>query len=124
MKKESEKVAYFNSTDNVIFTPEDVEQGMFAFLRNNSNYNEFERRIEKQGYYLDYATCFSDWPQEHYDTTEVKRWFNYLDENIPSLQVLFELWCERNDIIVDAFVNEFRKTYNKIADKTDMDIMF
>ena len=91
MKKESEKVAYFNSTDNVIFTPEDVEQGMFAFLRNNSNYNEFERRIEKQGYYLDYATCFSDWPQEHYDTTEVKRWFNYLDENIPSLQVLFEL---------------------------------
>ena len=51
-------------------------------------------------------------------------WFNYLDENIPSLQVLFELWCERNDIIVDAFVNEFRKTYNKIADKTDMDIMF
>lgn len=123
MKKEVEKVKYFNNSDNVIFTPEDVEQGMFTFLRDISNYNEFEQIINKQNYCLDYNTCFSEWTEEHYDTKEVKSWFNHMEKNIPNLDVLFALWCDKNNGSVNDFVYKFIEIYNKIAYRTDMDII-
>ena len=114
---------YLKNAKNVLFTPEDVEQGMFKFLRSNLIFNEFERRISEQGYYFDYNTCFNNWPNDEYSTTEVKNWFLQLEESIPDLEQLYELWCENNPTTVEMFIDEFKQKYNELAEKKGMDYM-
>lgn len=123
-KKENlQALNYLKSAKNVLFAPEDVEQGMFKFLRSNSVYNEFERRINKQGYYFDYNTCFNNWPNDEYNTVEVKKWFSQLEKSIPDLEQLYELWCENNSTIVEAFIDEFKQKYNELTEKKGLDYM-
>lgn len=125
LEKKESRVAlnYLKSADNVLFTPEDIEQGMFRFLRSNLIFNEFERRISEQGFYLDYNTCFNEWPNDEYNTTEVKRWFRHLEESIPNVEQLYELWCENNSEMIEIFIDEFKQKYNKLAEKKGMDFM-
>ena len=121
MKKEKDKLVYFQSAENVLFTPVDVEQGMFEFLREHKNFNEFERRLNEKGYYFDYSTCFSSWPEDHYSTDEVKGWFKNLEEKTSSVEMLFQLWCERNEDKVDEFISAFAGKYNAVAERMNLD---
>ncbi len=121
MNREKDKVKYFQQTENVLFTPVDVEQGMFSFLRDHKNFNEFEKRIQEKGYYFDYNTCFSEWPEDEYQTDDVKKWFNNLEDKTASVDLLFQLWCERNIDKVDAFISTFTEKYNVLAEKINID---
>jgi hypothetical protein len=121
MSSEKKKVDYFHDTENVIFTPVDVEQGMFAFLREHKNFNEFQKKLREKGYYFDYNTCFSEWPEEKYDTDEVKKWFKNLETKTSSVNLLFQLWCERNSDKVDEFLTAFVEKYNNLAEAINLD---
>ncbi len=123
MSNVKDKLEYFQDSNNVLFTPVDVEQGMFAFLRNHKNYNEFERRIEKKGYSFDYNTCFSEWPEDNYNTSDVKKWFTNLENTISSVDLLFQLWCENNTDKIDEFINIFAEKYNTLAEKNNLDYL-
>lgn len=119
-KNEEQKAAI--ESDNVLFMPVDVEKGMFTFLKNHTVFNKFEEILRKNNCIMSYDVCFNQWPEAEYDgSIEYKNWFEYLEKDIPSIDLLYDFWCTQNIEIVDKFISSFRVAYNIIADREDLD---
>lgn len=119
--KPEQKRYILDEAKNVILMPEDVEKGMFTYLKSHKVYNRFEERIKEKGYNYPYDVCFSEWTDEQYNISELKRWFSKLEANIDGTDILFALWIEDNAEIVNGFIPKFVETYNNLADKLEMD---
>jgi len=39
------------------------------------------------------------------------------------LNILYETWCEKNDMCVGTFTAEFIKAYNSIAERNNLDLI-
>lgn len=122
MRNEYEKINYIkNKTQNMMFLPVDIEAGLFVFLKNHANYNEFETILKSQKVYLDYEACFNSWINDEYDTSEYKKWFKNLEESIVNIEILYDYWCEKSKDNCVEFINQFIVAYNKIAESLELD---
>lgn len=120
--KEREKLEYIRSnTENILYSPVDVEAGLFTFLKNHAIYNELETILNSRKIYFDFDSCFNSWPENIYDSNEYKRWFKHLEESIGDIDIVLDLWCEKNEISCKEFIVEFIKAYNKIAERQELD---
>lgn len=116
-----EQREYIDSTNNITFMPEDVEAGMFRFLKSHEVYNRFEEILSSEGYKCSYDVCFCDWTDDHYDTLQTKKWFSNLIETIGGTETLYKFWANNNVELVNQFVQSFIDIYNNMAEKLEMD---
>lgn len=110
-----------NSTRNIIFLPEDVEEGMFKLLKDPIRYKEFENTINDVR--MPYEICFRDWTESEYNSNEYKHWFAYMEETLGGVDRMFDFWLSNNKISAHDFVEQFISAYNLIADKQGYDYM-
>jgi hypothetical protein len=108
---------------NIVFMPEDVEKGLFAFLKNHCIYNEFEKEIKQSGLNLSYDVCFRDWPENEYETKEYKAWFSYISKELDISDVLYVFWIKKNKSKVNDFINKFITAYNSLAERLELDYL-
>lgn len=106
---------------NVLYMPVDVERGLFEFLKQHSNFNKFKNILSEKGCNLSYDVCFSEWTEDEYDTNTLKKWFLNLEQSIPSLDILFDFWCNENFDLVNDFIEAFKNGYNEIANTEGLD---
>lgn len=117
--KKDGKSCIIEKADNILYLPVDVEEGMFKFLKNHANYDEFQ--ISLKGINLKYDVCFRDWPEVKYVTSDYKHWFNYVVETLGSSEPIFEFWYTKNTQLAKEFIDRFIKTHNLLADKLELD---
>ena len=110
-----------NSTRNIIFLPEDVEEGMFKLLKDPILYKEFENTISDIR--MSYEICFKDWTESEYDSKEYKHWFAYMEETLGGVDRMFAFWFSNNEASARSFVEQFICAYNLIADREGYDYM-
>lgn len=110
-----------NSTQNIIFLPEDVEEGMFKLLKDPIRYSEFERTLADVR--MPYEICFKDWTEREYESNEYKHWFAYMEETIGGVDKIYSFWLRKNKVKARKFVEQFISAYNLIADKQGYDYM-
>lgn len=109
--------------DTVLCMPIDVERGLFEFIKKYDKFNKFRNILKEKQCELTYEICFSEWPEDNYDTGELKRWFKNLENSIPDLNILYDFWCTENESEIEQFVDLFKKGYNKIAQEEGLDFM-
>lgn len=110
-----------NSTQNIIFLPEDVEEGMFKLLKDPIRYKEFENTISDVR--MPYEICFKDWTESEYESNEYKHWFAYMEETLGGVDRMYAFWLSNNETSARDFVEKFISAYNLIADKQGYDYM-
>ena len=110
-----------NCTQNIMFLPEDVEEGMFKLLKDPIRYAEFESSISDVR--MPYDICFKDWTEREYESIEYKHWFAYMEETLGGVEKMYAFWLRNNEAIARDFVNQFIDAYNLIADKQGYDYM-
>ena len=110
-----------NSTQNIIFLPEDVEEGMFKLLKDPIRYAEFESTISDVR--MPYEICFKDWTESEYESNEYKHWFAYMEETLGGVDKLYDFWLSKNESRAREFVDKFISAYNLIAEKQGYDYM-
>ena len=108
---------------NIVFMPEDVEKGMFAFLKDHSIYKEFEEEIKQSGLNLSYDVCFRDWTENEYETKEYKAWFAYISKALGTADVLYVFWINKNQSKVNDFIDKFITAYNRLAERLELDYL-
>ncbi len=110
-----------NSTRNIVFLPEDVEEGMFKLLKDPIRYKEFENTINDVR--MPYEICFKDWTESEYESNEYKHWFAYMEETLGGVDKMYAFWLSNNETSARNFVEKFISAYNLIADKQGYDYM-
>ena len=110
-----------NSTRNIMFLPEDVEEGMFKLLKEPIRYKEFENTISDVR--MPYEICFKDWTESKYESNEYKHWFAYMEETLGGVEKMYAFWLRNNETSARNFVEKFISAYNLIADKQGYDYM-
>ena len=110
-----------NSTRNIMFLPEDVEEGMFKLLKDPIRYREFENSISDIR--MPYEICFKDWTESEYESIEYKHWFAYMEETLGGVDRMYAFWLSNNETSARDFVERFISAYNLIADKQGYDYM-
>lgn len=110
-----------NSTRNIMFLPEDVEEGMFKLLKDPIRYKKFESTISDVR--MPYEICFKDWTESEYESNEYKHWFAYMEETLGGVDRLYAFWLSNNETSARDFVEKFVSAYNLIADKQGYDYM-
>ena len=110
-----------NSTGNIMFLPEDVEEGMFKLLKDPIRYKEFENTISDVR--MPYEICFKDWTESEYESNEYKHWFAYMEETLGGDDKMYAFWLSNNETSARNFVEKFISAYNLIADKQGYDYM-
>lgn len=110
-----------NSTRNIMFLPEDVEEGMFKLLKDPIRYKEFENTISDVR--IPYEICFKDWTESEYESNEYKHWFAYMEETLGGVDRMYAFWLSNNETSARNFVEQFISAYNLIADKQGYDYM-
>lgn len=110
-----------NSTQNIMFLPEDVEEGMFKLLKDPIRYKEFENTISDVR--MPYEICFKDWTESEYESNEYKHWFAYMEETLGGVDRMYAFWLSNNETSARDFVEKFISAYNLIADKQGYDYM-
>jgi predicted ATPase len=110
-----------NSTRNIMFLPEDVEEGMFKLLKDPIRYKEFESTISDVR--MSYDICFKDWTESEYESNEYKHWFAYMEETLGGVDRMYAFWLSNNETNARNFVEQFISAYNLIADKQGYDYM-
>lgn len=110
-----------NSTGNIMFLPEDVEEGMFKLLKDPIRYKEFENTISDVR--MPYEICFKDWTESEYESNEYKHWFAYMEETLGGVDKMYAFWLSNNETSARNFVEKFISAYNLIADKQGYDYM-
>lgn len=120
-KKDAKRALKYiqDDTENIIFLPTDVEQGLFKLLKNNETYSKFERQIKDV--IISYDVCFRDWTENEYASIEYKKWFAYMENALNGYEALFEFWYSENQNLAEQFIQEFVDAYNKIAEKLELD---
>ncbi|GAA6377405.1 hypothetical protein I230019B6_27660 [Firmicutes bacterium i23-0019-B6] len=109
------------STRNIMFLPEDVEEGMFKLLKDPIRYKEFENTISDVR--MPYEICFKDWTESEYESNEYKHWFAYMEETLGGVDRMYAFWLSNNETSARNFVEKFISAYNLIADKQGYDYM-
>ena len=99
-----------NKTENIIFLPDDVEEGMFKLLKNPIRYAEFEDTINDVR--MSYDICFKDWTEREYETNEYKQWFAYMENTLGSVEKMYDFWFSMNQSEAHEFVDDFINAYN------------
>lgn len=121
-KSDENKLEYINNkTENIIFLPVDVEEGIFRLLKDPIIYEEFEEHIPNLR--MPYEICFKDWVDIDYPASEYKKWFNYMEITLGGIERLFDFWLLKNKESALNFVEKFVDAYNKIADRLGYDYM-
>lgn len=121
-KSDENKLEYINNkTENIIFLPIDVEEGIFRFLKDPIIYKEFEEHIPNLR--MPYEICFKDWVDIDYPSSEYKKWLNYMEIALGGIERLFDFWLLKNKESALNFVEKFVDSYNKIADRLGYDYM-
>lgn len=110
-----------NETQNIIFLPEDVEEGMFKLLKDPIRYKEFENTISDVR--MSYEICFKDWTESEYESNEYKHWFAYMEKTLGGVDRMYAFWLRNNETRARNFVEKFISAYNLIADKQGYDYM-
>lgn len=110
-----------NHTQNIIFLPEDVEEGMFKLLKDPIRYSEFERTISDVR--MSYEVCFKDWTENEYESNEYKNWFAYMEETLGGVDIMYAFWIRNHEDSARKFVDQFINAYNLIADRQGYDYM-
>lgn len=110
-----------NSTRNIMFLPEDVEEGMFKLLKDPIRYKKFEDTIGNVR--MPYEICFKDWTESEYESNEYKHWFAYMEETLGGVDKMYAFWLSNNEASARNFVEKFISAYNLIADKQGYDYM-
>lgn len=110
-----------NNTQNIIFLPEDVEEGMFKLLKDPIRYSKFECTISDVR--MPYEICFKDWTESEYESNEYKHWFAYMEETLGGIDKMYTFWLHNNENNARNFVDQFIDAYNLIADKQGYDYM-
>lgn len=49
--------------------------------------------------------------------------FTNLETTISSVDLLFQLWCEKNTDMIDEFIKKFAEKYNVLAEKNNLLIL-
>lgn len=121
-KASKEQLDYIEyNTENIIFLPDNVEEGMFKLLKDPICYSEFESTISNIR--MPYDICFKDWTEDEYTSIEYKRWFAYMERTLGGVEKMYSFWNIKNKYIAQKFVNNFVKAYNLIAEKQGYDYM-
>lgn len=110
-----------NNARNIMFLPEDVEEGMFKLLKDPIRYKKFESVINDIR--MPYEICFKDWTESEYESNEYKHWFAYVEETLGGVDRLYAFWLSNNMDSARNFVEQFISAYNLIADKQGYDYM-
>ena len=110
-----------NRSQNIMFLPEDVEEGMFKLLKDPIRYSEFESTISDVR--IPYEICFRDWTENEYESNEYKHWFAYMEETLGGVEKMYAFWLRNNEDSARNFVEQFIDAYNLIADKQGYDYM-
>lgn len=110
-----------NNTENIIFLPDDVEEGMFKLLKDPIIYSEFESTLSDVR--MPYEICFKDWTENEYVAGEYKRWFAYMEDTLCGVEKMYDFWYSKNQSATREFINNFINAYNLIADKQGYDYM-
>lgn len=110
-----------NGSQNIMFLPEDVEEGMFKLLKDPIRYSEFESTISDVR--MPYEICFKDWTENEYESSEYKHWFAYVEETLGGVEKMYAFWLRNNEDSARNFVEQFIDAYNLIADKQGYDYM-
>lgn len=110
-----------NSTANIIFLPDDVEEGMFKLLKDPIRYAEFESTISDVR--MPYDICFKDWTENEYEAIEYKRWFAYMEDTLGGVEKMYDFWHSKSQSEAREFVDKFINAYNMIADRLGYDYM-
>lgn len=122
-KREYQKDKHIvESANNIIFLPLEIEKGLFAFLKNTSNFNEFEKKYSNVPT-LNYDICFNDWPLEidYYKTEDFKNWYNYIVGTLGGPDLLFKCWINLNVEQAKEYTRKFIETYNLLSDIFELD---
>lgn len=109
------------STENILFLPDDVEEGMFKLLKDPICYSKFERTISDIR--MPYDICFKDWPEREYNSNEYKHWFDYMEKTLGGVDKIYAFWHSNNKSNAREFVEQFIYAYNLIADREGYDYL-
>lgn len=107
---------------NILFIPLVIEKDLFKTLKNYSCFNVFISDYCNVPSY-NYDICFNDWPLEEseYTTDDFKKWFKKICVELGGETLLYKFWIDNNKEIANKFVNTFIETFNKLADKKEID---
>lgn len=113
---------YIDEAENIMFFPVDVESGIFKLFKDRDNYKLFEEKLNRKNILMSYDICFRDYVNPECTTAkEYKTWFRYVEAQAGDINMLFEVWYEKNKRVANNFVREFVEKYNKIAESQGMD---
>ena len=110
------------NSKNILFLPAEVEKGLFAFLKDHSNYMNFERNYSNIPA-LTYDICFNNWPLEieNYKTNDFKEWYDTITNYLCGPERLFKCWVESNEDNAKKYVKRFTEIYNYLSDIFELD---
>ena len=107
---------------NFIFLPLVIEEGVFRLLKDHGAFSRFQESFSRVPGFT-YDVCFNSWPLEadRYNTDDFKHWYALSENALGDQTVLFAFWCSEYHDEVAAFVENFIKTFNELAEKNDVD---
>lgn len=110
------------NSKNILFLPAEVEKGLFAFLKDHSNYMNFEKNYSNIPA-LTYDVCFNNWPLEieNYKTNDFKEWYDTITNYLCGPERLFKCWVESNEDNAKKYVKRFTEIYNYLSDIFELD---
>ena len=107
---------------NFIFLPLVIEEGVFRLLKDHGAFSRFQESFSRVPGFT-YDVCFNSWPLEadRYNTDDFKHWYAQSENALGDQTVLFAFWCSEYHDEVAAFVENFIKTFNELAEKNAVD---
>lgn len=107
---------------NFIFLPLVIEEGVFRLLKDHGAFSRFQESFSRVPGFT-YDVCFNSWPLEadRYNTDDFKHWYALSENALGDQTVLFAFWCSEYHDEVAAFVENFIKTFNELAEKNAVD---
>lgn len=122
--KSSSNYKTFEESKNFLILPLTVEKDMFVFLKDTKTFNEFRLNISRKPD-LKFEILFNEWPHEpgSYKTPDFKAWYKYALSIVRDESILFEFWCRKNPEKISEFCTKFKKAFNELAEKRDLDCL-
>lgn len=110
-KENKSNYEIFKSMKNAILLPLTVEPDLFKFYKDHKNFNRLLNKLNSDTF--SYDVCFKDWTENSYDTSEYKKWYQQLCENV-HCDLLFEVWCNENRSKINKFMYDLKNCENYI----------
>lgn len=122
MKEYAAKARILQNAGNIIFLPLEIEEDIFALLKNHDAFLRFQKTFSRVPGFI-YDICFNNWPLDvnAYDTNEFKKWYSYAERSLGEKTILFDFWCSENKDVVSTFVEQFVDVFNQLAETNSVD---